>query len=102
MCGFVSYPRTKLQKRSRIVLRARDVEAPRTIRCAHDAPRITGGVVGVQQNRADRAATRSFLVLVRPASVVSERFAAEQIRLRGCRGWIVDQHHEDLAAIIVG
>src|SRR6185503_10490407 len=54
----------------------------------------------VQQDRTGSATTRSFFVFVGPASVVSQRFATEEIRLLRSRGRIVYQHHEDLAAIV--
>src|SRR5215208_2894405 len=54
----------------------------------------------MKQDCSSRSASCSFFVLVSPAAVVSERFAAEEICFFGRCRRIVDQHHEDLATII--
>src|SRR5260370_4744914 len=54
----------------------------------------------MQQNRAHGATAGGLLVFVWPAAIISERSASKQIRLFfRCRR-IVDQHHQNLAAII--
>src|ERR1044071_4152024 len=102
MAAFVCDPGTELQKRSLVSARASNVETPRSIRRAHNAPGISSGLTRVQQDGAQRAAPRRFFVFVGPASLVSQRAAAEKIRLFFSRRWIVDQHHQNLAAIIFG
>src|SRR5712691_5496383 len=96
----VGHPRSDFQKRAVVTGAARDVEAPRTIRSPHHAPRIPGRLARVQEDRADRAAARSFLVFVSPSPFVSERAAAEKVWFFFGSWWIVDQHHQNLAAII--
>jgi hypothetical protein len=83
-----------------VALLPRDVEPPRAVRGANDLPAVAGRLVRVQQDRARRAAPRGLLVLVRPASVVSERLAAKEVRLGRGRGRIVDEHHENLTLVV--
>src|SRR5438094_10308918 len=54
----------------------------------------------MQQQRAGCPPTRSLFIFVGPATVISQPASAEQIRLFFGRRWIVDQHHQNLAAII--
>ena len=56
----------------------------------------------MQQNRARCATPRGFLVFVCPAAIISERPPAKQIWLFFRRRRIIDQHHQNLAAIIFG
>ena len=54
----------------------------------------------MQQDRSRRATTSSLFILVSPAAVVSECFAAKEIWLGRSRRRIVNQYHEDLAVVI--
>src|SRR5713226_961183 len=96
----VRHPRPNFQKRCVVTGGARDVESPRTIRSPHHAPRVARRLTSVLQDRADRAAACGFLVFVSPSPFVSERAAAEKVWFFFGSGWIIDQHHQNLAAII--
>ncbi len=61
----------------------------------HGLPRIAGGGIGVDHDRADRALPRRALVLVGPAAVVEAALAGKE---RGIPVRVVVQHQEDLAA----
>src|SRR5437867_12840856 len=54
----------------------------------------------MQQQPAGCPPTRSLSIFVGPATVISQPASAEQIRLFFGRRWIVDQHHQNLAAIV--
>src|SRR5260370_15901410 len=96
----IGHPRADFQKRRVIAGAARNVEAPRTIRGPNDAPRIPSRLARMQKDRADGTAAGGFLVFVSPSPFVRERAAAEKVWFFPSRRWIIDQHHQNLAAII--
>ena len=55
----------------------------------------------MQKDRAHRAPPRGFFIFVRPAAFVSERAAAGKIRLCFSRRRIINEHHQNLPAIIL-
>ena len=55
----------------------------------------------MDQDNSGGAAAGGFFKFICPTPVIRQGFSAEQIRLAGCRGRIVDHYHQYLAFIIV-
>ena len=65
------------------------------LRILHHLPSITRQIGPVDDEHADRTATRSLLVLVGPAAVVGHRLALEKLLI--LRGRLIHDHQRNLA-----